>query len=112
MLPRKLSDRRWGLGSAGAGGDAAVSHRDDGGGAGGDGGVVGRADDAGAVAGALGEELGDLDRVCLVEVGGRLVGDDQRRVGGERAGEGDALALASAEAARGTLRQLVEADFF
>jgi hypothetical protein len=42
-----------------------------------------------------GEELGNSDRVGLVEVRSRLVGDDQRSVGHRRAGERDAPALAS-----------------
>jgi hypothetical protein len=71
---------------------------------------VGGADDAGSGVGAALEQLGDLDRVGLVEVRGRLVGDDQFRVGGQRAGECDPLALAAAEAAGGALREFAEAD--
>ena len=58
----------------------------------------------------VGEQLGDPDRVGLVEVGRRLVGDDQPRVGGERPGERDALALAAAEPAGRAAVQLAEAD--
>ena len=102
VLTRVVSrDRVRGLGAAGARGDAAVAHRDHGRGAGRDGGVVGGADDAGAGRRALcASSSATLDRVGLVEVGGRLVGDDQAGVGGERAGERDPLALAAAEAAR------------
>ena len=60
--------------------------------------VVGRADDgeAALVCGA-GEEGADGAGVLLVEAGGRLVDEEERRVGRERAGDRDPLALAGRE---------------
>ena len=59
---------------------------------------MGRAHDARALPRLGREPLRDPDGVGLVEVGGGFVGDDQRRVGRERAGEGDASALAAGQA--------------
>jgi hypothetical protein len=41
------------------------------------------------------EELDNFVAVAGVEVGRRLVGEDELRIVGERAGDGDALALAT-----------------
>ncbi len=45
-----------------------------------------------------------------VERGERLVQQEQRRIGGERAAEGDALVLAARELARVALREGLEAE--
>ena len=46
--------------------------------------------------GAAGEQqLDDVVTGLCVEVAGRLVGEDQRRARGRRAGDGDALLLAA-----------------
>ena len=41
------------------------------------------------------EQVGHLFAGRSVEVAGRLVGEDQRRARGDRAGDGDALLLAA-----------------
>ena len=66
----------------------------------GDLGVVGDEDDRAARPVELAEQLEDLAARGLVEVAGRLVGEDERGVGDEGAGDGDALLLAAGELGR------------
>src|SRR5919202_697382 len=76
--------------------DAAVEEADDALGGGGDGGVVGGDDEGGAGPGAqVADQVEDDGTVAVVEVAGRLVGDDDGRAGGQRAGDGDALLFAA-----------------
>ena len=59
------------------------------------------------------EEVDDSGFGVFVEVAGWLVGHDDRRVGGEGAGDGDALLLAAGEFAHETFAFFGgEADFF
>ena len=67
-------------------------------GRGGDLGVVGDEDDRPAAGVELAEDGQDVGAGAAVEVAGRLVGEDERRLGDERAGDGDALLLAAATA--------------
>ena len=76
----------------------------------GDGGIVRDEDDGLAAGGQLFEDADDVAAGLLVEVAGRLVGQDQRRVVDERAGDGHALALAAGELVRAMLGAVVEAD--
>ena len=62
--------------------------------------VVGRDEDGAVVGGDRGELLGDRGRAGVVEVGGRLVEDEERRIVDERSRERDALPLAAGEALR------------
>ena len=48
-------------------------------------------------------EVEDLGPGAAVEVAGGLVGEDDRRLAGQGAGDGDALLLAAAELARAVL---------
>ncbi len=74
----------------------AVAHDDLAVRVGGDPGLVGDEDDGGAgVPGGLGEQAHDPFAVEGVEGAGRLVGEDHPGGGDERAGDGDALALAA-----------------
>src|SRR5438874_2340588 len=58
------------------------------------------------------EELGeDNIRGVLVEVAGGLVGEDQRRLVGERAGHGDALLFAAGKLRRPMVEPLRQAEF-
>ena len=63
--------------------------------------VVGDHDDGLAVlAVELLQQAEDLLGGLAVEVAGRLVADQQRRIGDDRAGDGDALLLAAGQLAR------------
>ena len=62
--------------------------------------VVGDQDDRAARRVELVEEGHDLGARMAVEVAGRLVGEDQRGFGDERAGDGDALLLAAGQLGR------------
>ena len=55
-------------------------------------------------------ELEDLGAGPAVEVAGRLVGEDDRRLAGQRPGDRDALLLAAAELARAVLQPVAQAD--
>ena len=62
----------------------------------GDLGLVGDHDDRGAeVVPELVEQLDDVVAVLVAELAGRLVGEQQLRAGGDRAGQREALALAA-----------------
>ena len=50
-----------------------------------------------ALHGRLEQEIGDLGSVAGIEAGSGLIGEDQRRPGDQRAGNGDALLLAPRE---------------
>ena len=76
----------------------------------GDLGVVGDEDDRAARAVELAEELEHLAARGLVEVAGRLVGEDQGRVGDQRAGDGDALLLAAGQLGRLVVDAVAEAE--
>ena len=57
------------------------------------------------------EEFGEDDvGGMLVEIAGRLVGEDQRRPVGERAGDRDALLLAARQLGRAMVEPLGEAE--
>ena len=56
------------------------------------------------------EEVHDLERGVLVEVAGGLVGDQHRRLGDHRPGDGDPLLLAAGELAREGAAAVAEAD--
>ena len=56
------------------------------------------------------EQLEHVGRGVRVEVAGRLVADDQLRVGGERARDRDALLLAAGELRRQVVGLVAEAD--
>ena len=73
-------------------------------------GIVRDQDDGLVVRGQLFEDGDDVGAGLLIEIAGRLVGEDQRRVVDQRAGDGDALALAAGELVRTMLRALVQAD--
>ena len=51
-------------------------------------------------------------RAARIEIAGRLVGDDERRVGDERAGDGDTLFLSAGQLARQMFCAVAEADNF
>ncbi len=71
-------------------------------------------DDDGRVAPALGEASEERHHLApgfRVEVGRRLVGQQQPRLVGERAGERDALSLARGECAGVEAEALLEAGF-
>ena len=55
-------------------------------------------------------ELEDLGAGAAVEVAGRLVGEDDRRLAGQRAGHGDALLLAAGQLARPVLQPVAQTD--
>ena len=55
-------------------------------------------------------ERQDLAAGRAVEVAGRLVGEDDRRSAGERAGDGDALLLATRQLARAVRQPVAQAD--
>ena len=52
----------------------------------------------------------DLGTGAGVEVAGRLVAEDDRRLAGQRPGDGDALLLATGELARAMLQPVAETD--
>ena len=56
------------------------------------------------------EEREDLVAGARVEVAGRLVGEEERRLGDERARDGDALLLPAGELVRRVMHALGEAD--
>ena len=56
------------------------------------------------------QQVEDLVAGLAIEVAGRLVAEQQRRVGDDRAGDADALLLAAGELARVVLRAVGEAD--
>ena len=90
--------------------DAAVAHFDDALRVDGDVRLVRDEDDRDALLVQLLEERHHFDRRARVEVAGRLVGQDQRRLGHERAGDGHALLLAAGELARLVVETLAESD--
>ena len=63
-----------------------------------------------ALALAAEQKLDDFAPGCLVEVSGRLVGDDDGRIGGERAGERDTLLLAAGKLGGIMVEPLCEPD--
>ena len=69
--------------------------------------VVSRDQRRAALAAHEAEELGEDDvGGVLVEIAGRLVGQHQRRLVGERAGDGDALLLAARQLRRAMIEPL------
>ena len=56
------------------------------------------------------QQVEDLVAGLAIEVAGRLVAQQQRRIGDDRAGDADALLLAAGELARVVLRAVAEAD--
>ena len=73
--------------------------------------VVGDEDEGRAAVALQGEqEVDDRAARALVEVAGRLVGDQDRRVRRDRAGDRDALLLAARELGRVVVQPLAEAD--
>src|SRR5205814_3965566 len=66
----------------------------------GDGGIVRHEEDRFAVTGQLFEDVDDVRAGLLIEISGRLVGQDQRRIVHQSAGDGDALALSAGELVR------------
>ena len=73
--------------------------------------VVRRADDCDSpFARDAREELADRERVRVVEAGGRLVREQELGLGGERAGDRDALLLARREPRDTLFRELLEPD--
>ena len=62
--------------------------------------VVRRDDDGRAARVDLAKQIHDLERQIRIEVAGRLVGEDDRRIVDQRAGDGDALLLAAGELQR------------
>ena len=79
-------------------------------GRGGDLGVVGDEDDRPARGVELVEERHDLGAGVAVEVAGRLVGEDERRLGDERPGDGDALLLAAGQLGRLVVEAVAQAE--
>src|SRR5687768_6571431 len=80
-------------------------------GGGGGGGVVGDHDDGFAeVAGERAEQVEDVGGGFPVEVAGRIVGDEQRRIRDEGAGDGDALFLAAGKLGGGVVAAIGKAD--
>ena len=78
---------------------------------GGDALIVGGDEGGAAFAADQLQEFGEDDvGGSLVEVAGGLVGQDQRRLVGERAGDGDALLLAARELGRAMVEPLGEAE--
>ena len=72
---------------------------------------MGRADDCRpGLAREGGQERGDRAAVRLVEAGGRLVREQERRPARQRARDGDALALARREVLDPPARALAQAD--
>ena len=57
-----------------------------------------------------GEQRADRARVLLVEAGGRLVDEQQARVGRERPGDRDPLALAGRQVRGALVEPLAETD--
>src|SRR5690242_14103332 len=102
---------RWPAWGVGRGDDAPVAHADD---------AVGARADVGGVrdqherlttgAVELGEEVHDVAGGLAIEVAGRLVGPDDGRVRHQRAGDGDALALAAGHLCRTVALAVAEAD--
>ena len=72
--------------------------------------VVRRDDDRRAAGVDLAEQVHDLERELGIEVAGRLVGQDDRRIVDERAGDGDALLLAARELHRVRVHPVLQAD--
>ena len=73
--------------------------------------VVGRAyDRAARLVGEAGEQLADGAGVCLVEPGGRLVGEHDRRPRGHRPRDRDSLALSGREAIGAVVEPISEPD--
>jgi hypothetical protein len=79
-------------------------------GAGGDGGGVGHEDEGVAALVEVAEDRHDHGLVDGVEVAGGLVGEDQRRLVDQGAGDGDALLLAARELARQVVEALAQPD--
>ncbi len=73
-------------------------------------GVVGDEDDAGAAAPRRGDDVLDREHRGGVEAGGRLVEEQHLGVGGQRAGQRQALLLAAREQAGGLVGLVGEAD--
>src|SRR5262249_14882870 len=69
-------------------------------------------DSAAVVSGDAGEDGHDRLAVGAVERSGRLIGEDRRRLGNNRAGNRDALLLAAAQIARKRLGLMPEANAF
>ena len=91
--------------------DAAVQHVDDAVGALGDGGFVGDHQHGEiALAAQVGEQIEDPLAGDGVEAAGGFVGEQDGRVVGESAGDGDALTLAAGELGRALLVADVQAD--
>ena len=59
----------------------------------------------------LQQQVEDVPAVRAVEVAGRLVGEDQRRIVGQRPRDGDALLLAAGQLRRIVMPAIVQADF-
>src|SRR5258706_15850556 len=76
----------------------------------GDAGVVGDEDDGLVGGGEVFEDADDLAAGFRVEVGRRLVGQDERRLVDEGAGDGYALALAAGQLVGAVLGAVVETD--
>ena len=72
--------------------------------------VVGRDDDDAAVGAQVAQERDDPLGLDVVEVGGGLVGQQDRRVGRQPAGDRDALLLAAGELVGPLARALGQAD--
>ena len=111
--PRSLRPPRFNLlllRGAALGDDAAIEQVHTGGGAGGQTRVVGDVDHGLAALGQLGQEVEDLGGGFGVEVAGRLVGDEDGRVVGQRAGDGDALLLAAGKLAGQTFGVIGQSD--
>ena len=80
-------------------------------GPGGGAGVVRDQDDRLVQAGAqLAQQVENLLGAFGVEVAGRFVGDDQRRIGDDRPGDADALLLAAGKLAGAMPRSIRQAD--
>ena len=56
------------------------------------------------------QQVEDVPAVVRVEIAGRLVGEDQRRIVGQRARDGDALLLAARQLRRVVMSAIVQAD--
>src|SRR5688572_3125614 len=100
ILPRRRATYRADAGSRFVALDAAVAQDD---GAIDDGGnvaLVAHDDDGRSRRRQLGEERKDLLRGAGIEIAGWLVGDEQRRLVGESAGDGGALLLAAGQCRR------------
>ena len=90
--------------------DLAVHDMDPAVGAGGQRGVVGHHDHGLALVGDVAQDREHLLGRCRVERAGRLVGDDDLGAVGERARDGDALALAAGELVGPLVRMLGKSE--